>query len=218
MNLKKKILVDLELEDLIDSNFEKLIKIKKLTVNDEILDIKYREQGALYLYSGVIATNIFTAEGREAYRYFEEGSFIGISESLSDIIEKQTYGIDFKVVKEATVAYLPLKNIFNEVLENKEKLYRRFFNLIAEEKLLDHNYIMGRIAYSDEEFFLKALESKHSFNIPTPELAKALNMGVRNLQRYIKIYSKLGIIEKTNGRITIKDMKKFNEYMESVLK
>ncbi len=220
MNIKREVLKDLGLEELIGSCFEELITIRELKAMEEIIDIKYYQQGALYLYSGFIKSNIYSSEGREIHRYFEEGSLIGISESLSDISSEEghPYGIDFKVIADSVIVCLPFKEILNGDFKDSREIYRKLFDLIAREKISDTNSIVGRMIYSDEEFLLKALEYKGSFDIPTPELAKALNMGLRNLQRYLKNYSELGIIEKGSGRIAIKDIKMFNEYMEKILK
>lgn len=220
MNIKREVLVKLGLEMLIDSQFEELITIRELKTMEEIIDIKYYEQGALYLYSGFIQANIYSSEGREIHRYFEEGSLIGVSESLSELSgeEGHPYGIDFKVIADSIIVHLPFKEILDGDFEDSREIYRKLFDLIAREKVSDTNCIVGRMVYSDEEFLLKALEYKHFFDIPTPELARALNMGLRNLQRYLKNYSDLGIIEKERGRVAIKDMKKFNEYMEKILK
>ncbi len=220
MNIKREVLKVIGLEELIDSKFEELMTIRELKAMEEIIDIRYYEKGALYLYSGFIQANIYSSEGREIHRYFEEGSLVGVSESLSSISDKEghPYGIDFKVIADSVIVYLPFKEILVGDFKDSREIYRKLFDLIAREKVSDTDCIVGRMVYSDEEFLLKALEYKGSFDIPTPELAKALNMGLRNLQRYFKMYVDLGILKKERGRVAIKDMKKFNEYKEKILK
>lgn len=216
MDIKKEILTKLGLEMLIGSDFEELVKIEELKKNEELTDIDHRESGAIYLHTGLILSTIYSPEGKEVYKYYEEGAIIGTSESLSEISNKR-YGIDFEGAVDSVIVYLPFKELFNENLDISGEICKQLFNLIAIEKSERTDYIIGRMAYSDEEFLLKALEQRNFFDVTTIELAKALNIKLRNLQRYFKIYADLGIIEKERGRVAIKDMEKFKRYKAKVL-
>ena len=217
MNIKREVLTKLGLEMLIGTDFEEMIKIEEYKKKEVLPDINHRECGAVYLYTGWILSTIYSSEGNEVYRYYEEGAVIGTSESLSEIANKH-YGIDFEAAADSTIVYLPFKELFNKKIEASEKIYRQLFNIIAIEKSEDTGLIIGRLAYSDEEFLLKALENRKFFDVTSIELAKALNIKLRNLQRYFKMYVDLGIIEKERGRVAIKDIKKFNEYKMKILK
>ncbi len=218
MDIINEVLKELKLEELLGTDLKKSIVIKSMKAKEEILDIEYSEKGAIYLYRGLICSNTHSIEGKDAYRYYEKGHLIGMTESMSEGEISKMYGTDLKIIEDSILVFLPLRKVFSEDIEGKERVYQKLFNLCAWEKGIDTDYLLGKIVYSDEEFFLKALEHMHTFDMTTLELAKALNMGVRNLQRHIKNYIEMGILEKNKNIISIKDMEKFKAYKEKMLK
>lgn len=217
MDIKKEILRDLGLDCLIDSPFEEAMTVKEMKSMEEIVDINYYERGALYMYSGFLHCNIYSSEGKEIHKYLEKGSLTGVSESLVHVPEEEDhpYSLDYKAITDSVIVFLPFKDIIDG--DYPKETWRKLFELIAKVRISDTNLIISRMVYSDEEFLLKALEHEGTFKLSTTELAKALNMGLRNLQRYLKNYSQLGIIEKGRKRITVKDMDKLKKYMDEIL-
>lgn len=219
--LKSEVLTALGFDMLVGTFFEDTMTIVDYNNGDEIMNFEEMELGAGYILSGVIKGERYTVEGRQFFRYFEEGDTLGIGECILDLPGRKkfdSHGINLKAKGRVTMVYLPFKLLIDEEYPQKAAALTRLTTIIAENKTRILNYCIGKAMYNDEEFILKAFERRRCFNAPTKDLAKALNMNVRNLQRYLKKFEELGLIKREGIKLYISDDDRFKEYMEKLIK
>lgn len=214
--IKSDILSKLNLTELIGTEFENFITIKKFTEGDVLLDILHSKLGACYIVKGEIELISYTIDGKEFYRYFSPGDIIGIGECFIDENKNEfekKFGIEIHILENSEIACLPFFELINLKIENKAEVLRKLIIMSVKEKEKESSHYLGKILHSDEEFIIKALEHLKTIKTSnTKKLAKGLNMNLRNLQRLLKKLKKMDIITKNRGIVSIKDLKKFNEY------
>jgi len=216
---KSEVLNKLGLDLLIGTPFQEAMSVVSLTAGEELTSVEDKDTGAVYIYSGRVQSTAYTRDGREFYRYFDEGDIFKVTESISDISGNrmiQNYGMDLYMMEETTIVYLPFRLIFEMEIDDRIEALKKIIDMAAREKAYLVSYCLGRLVYSDEEFILKAFESKIGFNAGTPLLAKGMNMNIRSLQRYLKKYEEMGMISRDGDRIEIRDMEMFNNYKKKI--
>jgi len=212
---KSEVLHELGLDLLIGTPFQEAMSVVSLTAGEELTSVEDKDTGAIYIYKGRIQATAYTRDGREFYRYFDEGGIFKVAESISDTTNNklvQNYGTDLHMMEDTTIVYLPFKLIFGMEIDDRIEALKKIIDMAAREKANLVSYCLGRLVYSDEEFILKAFESKTGFNAGTPLLAKGMNMNIRSLQRYLKKFEEMGMISRDGDRIEIRDMEMFNNY------
>lgn len=211
-----KILSKLNLEELIGTEFENLINVKKIKEGEIIIDIPYNKLGAFYVLKGTLELVSYSKGGKEFYRYLTPGDMIGVGECFfeknKNELEKK-FGTEIHILENSEVAYLPFFKLISLKIENKDKILRKLIVMTVEEKEKESNHYLGKILHSDEEFIIKVLDQLKMVKTPsTKYLAKGLNMNIRNLQRILKKLEKMDIIKKDKGVISIKNLNKFDSY------
>ena len=211
-----KILSKLNLEELIGTEFENLINVKKIKEGEIIIDIPYNKLGAFYVLKGTLELVSYSKGGKEFYRYLTPGDIIGVGECFfeknKNELEKK-FGTEIHILENSEVAYLPFFKLISLKIENKDKILRKLIVMTVEEKEKESNHYLGKILHSDEEFIIKVLDQLKTVKTPsTKYLAKGLNMNIRNLQRILKKLEKMDIIKKDKGVISIKNLNKFDSY------
>lgn len=216
---KSEVLHELGLDMLIGTPFEEAMSVVSLPAGEELTSIEDKDTGAIYIYRGRVQSTAYSKEGREFYRYFDEGDIFKVTESISDTTDNvmiKNYGFDIHMMEDTTIVYLPFRLIFEMEIDGRIEALKKIIDMAAIEKALLISYCLGRLVYSDEEFILKAFENKIGFNAGTPLLAKGMNMNIRSLQRYLKKFEEMGMISRDGDRITIIDMEMFNNYKKKI--
>lgn len=218
--IRSEILSKLNLTELIGTEFEDFIKIKKIIEGEVIVDIPYNRLGALYILKGTLELVSYTKDGKEFYSYLTPGDIIGVGECFFEKDEDEfgkKFGMEIHILENSEVAYLPFFKLINLKIENKDEILRKIIVMSVREKENKSNHYLGKILHSDEEFIIKVLDQLKTVKTPsTRYLAKGLNINIRNLQRILKKLEKMGIITKDKGVISIKDLKKFHKYNEEL--
>lgn len=222
--VKAETLSKLNLEELINTPFEGLMKVREVPAGEMVVESDGDKLKACFIYKGSVQVVTYTIEGKGVYTYRGAGDIFRVAQSFSDKIKKNIhtdseYGTDIYPREDSVIVYLPLGKIMEMELENKEEVFKKIILITAEEKLRESSYFMGRMVYSDEEFILKALDKIKTIEASTTkELSKALNMNLRNLQRLLNKLEDMDIITRVGGRVSIKDLDKFYEYKEKIEK
>lgn len=222
--VKAETLSKLNLEELIATPFEDLMKVREVPAGEMVVESAEDKVKACFISKGSVQIVTHTIEGKEVYTYRGAGDIFRAAHSFSDKIKKNIhtdveYGTDIYPREDSVIVYLPLGQILEMEIENKEELLKKIILITAEEKLRESSYFMGRMVYSDEEFILKALEKIKTIEASTTkELSRALNMNLRNLQRLLNKLEDMDIITREGGRVSIKDLDKFDEYKGKIEK
>ncbi len=220
--IKAETLSKLNLEELIETPFEDLMEVREVPAGEMVVESAEDKVKACFVYKGSVQIVTHTIEGKGLYTYRGKGNIFRVAHSFSDKIKKKIhtdteYGMDIYPREDSVIVYLPLGEIIEMEIENKEELLKKIILITAEEKLKESSYFMGRMVYSDEEFILKALDKMNTIEASsTKELSRALNMNLRNLQRLLNKLEDMDIITRKGGRVSIKDLAKFYEYKKKI--
>lgn len=212
---KAEILRNLELEELIGTEFEDIMEIVKLRKGENIYCDRADKLFAQYLLEGRVQYIIYTPEGGEFYINIFPGEIRGINRCFFRSIEeeaKANFEADLLAKEDSVIAKLPLGRIFDMEFPQKEKLLQKIIEMIVRENFKHSRYLFFKNIYSDEEFLIKVLEMYDEVKVTTKELAELLNINLRTLQRLIKNLDDAGIISRENKMISIIDQEKLEEY------
>lgn len=218
--IKAETLFKLNLEELIGTSFEDLMEVRKISAGETIVEGIDDKLKACFIFKGSVQMVTYTVDGKEFYRYLFPGDVLGVAECFSDKINKDFdagYGMDMRIREDSILVYLPLGRVMDMEIEGKESILKKLLLMTVEEKIKESSHFLGKAVYSDEEFIIKALERVGTIKaINTRELARGLNMNLRNLQRLLKKLEKLEIITREGGKISIKNFEKFDEYRKKI--
>jgi len=222
MITKKEILQKINLSELIGTQFEDRISIKKLTKGSSIYYEKFEKFQTYFLIKGKTQHVIYTPEGGEFYRNFFEGDIPGLSFSLSNKNSPERFrpfDVDVIALENSIVAYIPFEEILELNFEKKVIVLEKLINMEVEDHFKEFNHLLLKSIYSDEEFFINFLEKNEVLNMgSTVEISKHLNINLRTLQRLLKKLLDQEIIDKKEARISIKNKMKLEQYKEKFYK
>lgn len=212
---KSEVLRELELEELIGTPFEDIIKFRDIKKGDSKFFSVEESIPTFYLLEGSIQFVIYRPEGGEFYIDLSPGDLSGINTNLSSILEhkfQRSFEGELVAKTDSLVAELPLEKLLSLDIENKEKLLTKILKLSVREGLERSRYLFFKSIYSDEEFLIKALENNKLLNLTTKEISELLNINLRTLQRLLKNLVTKEIIEKNKKSFRLIDQDKLEDY------
>lgn len=208
---KAEILYELNLKELIGTSFEDMIVISDIKVGE----YNDHDKIATYIINGHVQHIIYTPEGGSFYMDFFGGEVTGINFSFSNrmVGKSKRFDVDIIAKKPSKIAYLPFEKLMDLRFDGKSKVIEKLLMMGVKEHFEKSKYLLLKNVYSDEEFFIKYLERYKTINTRgTKELSELLNIKQRSLQRFLKKLQEQEIIDRSNGRIQIKDQARLEEY------
>ena len=123
--------------------------------------------------------------------------------------------VDVEAKEDSIVLSLPFEKV--EDMELEERLKGQILKKVSLMGMREHfehsKYLIFRNVYSNEEFVIKYLEEYENDRIKdTKDLAEVLNISLRSLQRVLKKFYQMGLIENTEGHIRLKDREGLEKY------
>ncbi len=210
--MKRKVLSDLKLKELIGTDFEEKVQIKYLKKENIICRGQAR---GVYVISGSIQYITYTPSGEEFYSTFYKGDLIDVNYSLLDreSVMESLCEVDIMAKEDSVVAYIPFGYLKEIRLDKKEKVIAKIMSLGVDEYFRKSRYLILKNTYSDEDFFVEHLEDPRVKKLKgTRDFSEFLNIKLRSIQRYLKKFQKLNIIEWYGRQLRVKDIEKLEEY------
>lgn len=207
----RKILKELELEKLLNSEFLSEITLKKFK-EDTMIDLYGKKLGSVwYIAEGSIEGIQYYGKTGIAKFFIDEKCWFGFEEAILD----EKLGFDIVPLKGCILLEIPLKKIL-ESPTVKIKTYKIFMKHMATSIKQFADYIINKIGYSDEGFFLKYLE-KNNYKITyksQKDLADTLLINSRTFQRILKVLDKEKIINIRRGTLVVVEIERFYSYIK----
>ena len=222
MMTKVEILSKIGFEELIGTQFEEMMVIKELKKGSSIYYKKLENFNTYFIVEGEISHIIQTPEGGKFYREFFKGDIPGLNFSIS--IRKapkcfRLFDINMTVKEDSTIVYLPFEKLIDLEFENKSKILEKLIIIGMEDHFKEFNHLLLKTIYSDKEFFIRHLEENKILNMNSSKrISQHLNINLRTLQRLLKDLTDIGIIERIESQISIKDQSKLDRYKEQFKK
>jgi len=160
---KADILNEIDLEELIGTEFEKMMVIKKFKEATSVCFKKNGKFDTYFIVEGKTRHIINTPEGGRYNRDFSKGDIPGLNFSISNkkFLEGfRIFDIDTIFTEGTTIVYLPFEKIIDLELKNKEVILEKIIMLGMEDHFKEFNYLLSKTIYSDQDFFIKYLEKK----------------------------------------------------------
>ncbi len=208
---KAEILYELNLKELIGTSFEDMIVISGMKVGE----YNAHNNIATYIIDGHVQHIVYTPEGGSFYMDFFGGEVTGINFTFFNRMagKSKRFDVDILAKKSSKIAYLPFEKLMDLRFDGKSKAIEKLLMMGVREHFEKSKYLLLKNMCSDEEFFIKHLERYKTINIRgTKELSELLNIKQRSLQRFLKRLQEQGVIDRSCGRIQIKDQAKLEEY------
>ncbi len=214
----KEILRDMELEELIGTEFENLVNINHYK-SGEYYFVSEKDSFELpYLVKGKLRLTVNSSDGIEYFYLLDDGEFQGINFSLCDfskLIKDRKLDLEVYALKDSIVATLPLKKIFEIDLAEKDKLLKK---LLIKISTINANMYKEYIYYlkkTDEEIFLNFLKNNSEKTFTSYEVSLKLNIILRTIQRIVKILKGREILRSEKKKFFVLNKLKLKNFIKS---
>ncbi len=219
-------LIELGLEELIGTSFEKFVKIYRLEKEDIIFNEEIKRNGSIYVAEGRIQRIIYTKEGGEFYLNHTKGNIAGINLSLIkkyEEFESSILDIDMDIVAktDSTILFFPFERVDELNLESciKAKVLEKIVYLSLKSHYRMSQYFLSKSICSTEEFVIRSLERGKVNGVNSSrERAEILNLNQRSLQRALKKLYERGFIEYQEGCVVLKDREGLEKYKKKFIR
>lgn len=218
MITKASILNKINLKELIGTPFEDMMTIKEFFIKSS-MTFKHSENFNTYLIiKGKTRHTVNTPEGGFFYRDFYKGDIPGLNFSIAIKNKSKSFrlfDIDMIVEEGSIIVYLPFEKIIDLEFKEKCKVLEKLIILGMEDHFKEFNLLLLKSVYSDEEFFIKYLETHKTINTNnSKEISEFCNINIRTLQRILKRLLENDLIERVDTKIFIKNQFKLDKYKE----
>ncbi len=213
MYTREEALRNVGLEEIIETPLMERVHIIEAKIGDNGNLYGYTKGGAWCILKGRVKIISYFEDGNDFFWEYEEGEWFGVE---SAVLKTQVQ-YDVEAYSDVVVLEIPLR----EVIERKEtskKLLRRILEIMAHSTEKREGKAVIRMGYGDEIYFLKYLE-RNDFHISYSnlrELSEILNINNRTFQRILKKLVEKEIICKSRGRIEVKRMDKYRNYLDEL--
>lgn len=212
---KSEILKDLRLDELIGTPFEDMMEIVSYKAGDMIFYGLDKYVTAQYVVEGNLQYIIYTPDGGEFYSELFPGEIAGVNIAIANADEEtltRQFEADVVVKEDTTVVKLPFEKLLKNDFPGKSEVLVKLMIMAASENMRRSKYFIYKVVNSDEEFFLKALESNRLKKSNTREIAQLLNINLRTLQRIIKNLVDKKVIVREKGSLRIASEEALERY------
>ncbi len=211
MERLEKILKELKIQDLLKEEFVDEIILKEFKVDTHMELYGKKQEKVWYIVMGSVEGTEYYSDVKSAQFLVGKDNWFGFEEVILD--QKMIY--DMKIKKGTLLLELPLRKIMESKSVNPQILLS-FMRHMARNINHLRGYIINKVGYSDEGFFLKYLE-ENNLKITYKnqvDLAEVLLINSRTLQRIIKSLEKEGIILIKRKAIEVVEKNRFYRYLE----
>jgi len=219
-------LMELGLEELIGTSFERSVKIYKLDREDIIFNEEIKKNGSIYIAEGRIQRILYTSDGGEFYLSHAKGDIAGINLSLIknyEDYENSILDIDMDIVAktDSVILFFPFEKVGELNLESciKDKVLEKIVHLSLKSHYKMSQYFLFKNVCSTEEFVIRALERGKIKGISSSrERAEILNLNQRSLQRVLKKLYEMEFIEYKEGCVVLKNIEGLEDYKRKFIR